>query len=154
MPGYTQHYGWPYPVKGDAPDAPAQIRGLTEAIEPDVAGIDNRVAGIDTRLTTAETTLSGLDQLAGTELDHGTASVSFSSKISHTQAVVFSTPFADVPFVDCTISSGAGPTARWGARAFNVTASGFTLFVFSGDDTGSAQTWSNVPVRWIAVYKP
>lgn len=79
--------------------------------------------------------------------------VSFTSLSSHTRTVTFPVPFASIPVIPApNIASGAGAAARWGARAFSITTTGFTLFVYTGDDTGIApQTWTNIPVHWIAI---
>lgn len=81
----------------------------------------------------------------------GTQLVSFVALSTFTVAVNFPVAFANVPTVTVNINSGAGVTARWGARAFNVTTTGFTLFVFEGDAADPAQTWTNVPVQWQAM---
>lgn len=80
----------------------------------------------------------------------GVASVSFASQNSFTMMVTFPTSFTSVPVVTTNIGSGDGSTARWGSRAISVTASNFTLFVYRGDGDDPVQTWSGVPVQWIA----
>lgn len=82
-------------------------------------------------------------------LQVGTTSVSFTSQTSFSKAVTFPTPFAATPVVTTNIHFGGGNAAHWASRAINITTTGFTVFVFA--DTGSsAQTWSAVPVQWIA----
>ena len=84
-------------------------------------------------------------------IQRGEVLVSFTSQTSHTQDVVFPVPFAAAPIMAVNIASGAGATARWGARAIGVTATQFTLFLFVGDAGASAATWSGIEVQWIAV---
>lgn len=80
----------------------------------------------------------------------GVVNVSFSSATSHTETVTFSTPFTSPPRVYTNIASGSGAAAHWDSRAINITTSGFTLFVFA-PLSGSAATWSNIPVNWDAL---
>lgn len=88
--------------------------------------------------------ISAINQ-AGTEL------VTFSTLDSYTVAVVFPVPFTSVPVMPApNINTGAGSAGRWDARAINVTATGFTLWVFS-NATGATSSWSNIPVMWTAL---
>jgi len=83
----------------------------------------------------------------------GTELVSFTSATSHLRTINFPVAFASAPIMPApVISSGAGATARWGARVDTITATSFRLFLFTGDrDTPTAQTWSNIPVMWTAI---
>lgn len=71
--------------------------------------------------------------------------VSFVALTSFTQAVVFPRPFPAGTGINVftNINSGAGSTAGWNSRAFNITNLGFDLLVF-----GPSNTWSNVNVQW------
>lgn len=80
----------------------------------------------------------------------GITPVSFTGQTSFTVNVNFPASFTATPSVTTNIASGAGNTTRWGSRAYNVTTTGFTLFVFRGDATDGPETWSNIPVHWIA----
>lgn len=62
-----------------------------------------------------------------------------------TQSVTFSTPFAAAPKVMTNIASGAGVSLGYDSRAFNITTTGFTLFVY-----GPSATWSAVGCQWAA----
>lgn len=78
--------------------------------------------------------------------------VSFSSATLHTRIVTFPTPFATAPVMPPpNIASGAGPTARWDARAYNITTNQFTMFVYSTDISPVSQNWVNIPVHWTAI---
>jgi hypothetical protein len=79
-------------------------------------------------------------------LETGDEQISFTSQTSATVAVTFRNPFLNTPVVTTNINSGSGSTAGWASRAFNVSTTGFTIFVF-----GSVNTWSNVTVQWLAV---
>jgi hypothetical protein len=85
-------------------------------------------------------------------LQSGQASISFVGLSSFTQAVVFPEAYAvgTVPVVTTNIASSAGVTARWGSRAYNISNTGFTLFLFEGDSADPVQTWANIPVQWWA----
>ncbi|MFI7547200.1 hypothetical protein [Actinoplanes sp. NPDC049599] len=81
----------------------------------------------------------------------GTEIVSFTSLTSTTIAVAFGKTFTGtLPQVFTEINSGAGSAARWGSRAINITATGFTLFLFVTDAASAAATWASVPVGWRA----
>lgn len=78
----------------------------------------------------------------------GTASVSFSAVNSATQAVSFGVTFASAPVVMTNIDSNAGVTGRWASRAVSITTTGFSILVFATDAV--ADTWSGIPVSWLA----
>lgn len=81
-----------------------------------------------------------------------TMSVSFTSLTSTTIAVSFPIAYGAgvTPVVTTNIASGSGTTSRWGSRAITVTNTGFTLFLFRGDASDPAETWTNIPVQWFA----
>jgi hypothetical protein len=83
-------------------------------------------------------------------LQVGTTPVSFTSQTAVTTATVtFPTAFAATPVVMLNIFTGSGVAAHWSARAINITPTGFQIFVYA--DTGAAaQTWSAIPVQWMA----
>ncbi len=67
------------------------------------------------------------------------------------QAVVFTIPFGFVPpSVVPNVDNGAGLYARWDARAINITANGFTMFMFKGAAADPNAILVNVQVNWIA----
>ncbi|MEE1751740.1 H-type lectin domain-containing protein [Streptomyces sp. SP18CS02] len=76
-----------------------------------------------------------------------TETLTFTNSTSHTRVVTFDTPFAAPPRVYCNINSGVGSTAQWHARAFGISATEFSLFVFGP----AAASWSGVPVSWTAL---
>lgn len=80
----------------------------------------------------------------------GTVVMSFTSQSSVTQSVQFPQPFANIPIVMTNIASNVAGAVRWNSRAVTVTTTGFTMSVFKGDGADAAQTWTNVPVQWIA----
>lgn len=80
-----------------------------------------------------------------TTMQIGSASISFTTQTSFTQAVSFPVAFASTPVVMTNINSGSGSTGSWGSRAISIGTSGFTIFVF-----GPSATWSNVTVQWAA----
>lgn len=88
----------------------------------------------------------------GQNLQSRTESVSFVALSSTTIAILFDTafPVGAVPAVMTNIASSAGVTARWDSRAYNVTNTGFTLFLYKGDAADPAQTWASIPVQWWA----
>ncbi|MFI0593707.1 hypothetical protein [Streptomyces griseus] len=80
----------------------------------------------------------------------GILTVSFTNLASYTQNVTFPEPFPVPPIMNCEIASGAGTTGRFEARPINVSAVGWTLFILTTDAAEGPDTWSNVPVHWIA----
>lgn len=81
-----------------------------------------------------------------TAQETGVEAISFTAQTSFTVAVTFATPFATIPRVFTNINSGAGSTAGWNSRAFLITRTGFSLFVFGG-----SSTWAGIEVQWLAV---
>jgi hypothetical protein len=92
--------------------------------------------------STAQSLVNARGQLTGT------ISLTFTSAVSFSSAVNFGATFTQPPVVAPNIDSGAGPTARWCARAISITTTGFSMFVFAAD--GVAATWASVPVSWTA----
>ncbi len=90
-------------------------------------------------------------RMAAVDYQSGVVSVSFTSQTSWTESVVFPEAYTAAPVVNTEIASGAGATARWGSRAYNITPTGFTLFLFIMDTANSAATWSDIPVSWTAI---
>jgi hypothetical protein len=60
----------------------------------------------------------------------GVVSMTVAAAGSATVAVVFATPFRAIPAVSTNLDDGTGATSGWGSRAFNITTTGFTLFIF------------------------
>lgn len=75
----------------------------------------------------------------------GSISMSFVAQTSSTQVVVFDKPFDSIPSVSTNINNGTASTANWQSRAFSVTRTQFTMFVF-----GPSSTWTSVDVQWQA----
>lgn len=90
--------------------------------------------------------------VTGQNHQSGSVNVSFVALSSSTVAVLYDVafPVGVVPTVTTNINSGAGVTGRWDSRAFNVSNTGFTLFVYKTDAADPAQTWANIPVQWHA----
>lgn len=90
------------------------------------------------------------DRLAASDVQAGLLSVSFTSLSSYTRSVTFPEAFPVAPVMFVEIASGAGTTGRYEARPINITPTGFTLFVLLSDAAEGADTWTDVPVHWIA----
>ncbi|MEU4178206.1 hypothetical protein [Streptomyces sp. NPDC026589] len=80
----------------------------------------------------------------------GVLLVSFTNLASYLLNQTFPDPFPVAPVMDVEIASGAGTTGRFEARAINVTATGWTLFVLITDAAEGPDTWSGVPIHWTA----
>lgn len=80
----------------------------------------------------------------------GKVPISFTTQTSFVQTVTFPTAFVTPPVVMTNIADGTGAVAHWDSRAIAITNSTFQIFVYAA--TGAAaQTWSNIPVQWIAI---
>lgn len=125
--------------------ASARTAALTGVAAP-VEGMFTTLADTDRTYRYNGTTWEPLAAL----VQSGTLNISFSSLDQYSgTSVTFPVAFPATPRVTINIMSGAGSTARWNGRAINVTATGFTPFVYSGAD-GANSTWSSIPVDWIA----
>ncbi|WP_109000760.1 H-type lectin domain-containing protein [Streptomyces rishiriensis] len=88
----------------------------------------------------------------GPVMQNGAAAISFTSLDTYSgTTVTFPVAFTAVPRVFVNIDSGGASTARWQARAINVTTTGFVPFVFSST-AGATATWSAVNVNWFAIH--
>lgn len=78
---------------------------------------------------------------------HGNTNFNFTAQTSQTLAETFSPafPVGVTPKVFTNINNGSGAVQGWFSRAFNITNTGFTLWV-----TGPSATWTNVNVQWMA----
>lgn len=74
----------------------------------------------------------------------GVVSMTVAAAASTTTDVVFATPFRAAPAVSTNINDGTAATSGWASRAFNITTTGFTLFIF-----GSASSFTK-DVYWQA----
>jgi hypothetical protein len=92
---------------------------------------------------------NGADWIKMFGAQKGQESVSFTTQSSFTVAVTFPVEFIATPTVITNIQSSTGATNKWISRAYGVSGSGFTLWVFTGD--ASTATWSSVPVDWVAI---
>lgn len=81
----------------------------------------------------------------------GAKAMTFTSQTSQTGSVTFPEEFASAPIVVLSIGSRAAETTRWDCRPYDITTTGFNLIVYRGDGSDGAQTWSAIPVNWIAV---
>jgi hypothetical protein len=82
------------------------------------------------------------------ERESGSVFLTFASATTFTQVITFERPFLDIPVVVTNINASSSTTRPWISRAFSVTTTGFTLWVFAGD--GLADAWTNQEVQWIA----
>lgn len=164
----TDSYGQgvQYPTLTDKPNAQTLGQGIVEALTPKAlmsfasgvirgATIKKPIQGMMTWLQDVgrfEYFNGSSWQRLFPQTSAGSVSVSFTNENTYTRDITFSKPFAATPTVTVNINSSAGSTGRWGARAYNVTASGFTLFLYAGDLNGTEKaTWSGQIVQWQAM---
>ncbi|MFW3473669.1 H-type lectin domain-containing protein [Streptomyces microflavus] len=79
----------------------------------------------------------------------GSVNMSWSNANSATVNVTFPFAFSAAPNVFTNIASGNGAVARWSSRAFNVTATGFTVLLYAAE-AATLTSGSAIPVQWFA----
>lgn len=90
--------------------------------------------------------IASADILVFRRIQTGTASISFTTQTSFSQAITFPSAFSVAPNVSVNINNLAGVTGGWNGRAGAVSTTGATLLLF-----GPSATWGSVPVQWTAV---
>ena len=75
------------------------------------------------------------------QMQAGVSSLTVVATTLATLAVVFQIPFRAAPAVSTNIDNGAGATAGWGSRAINITATGFTIFIFGASSSFTASVY-------------
>lgn len=76
--------------------------------------------------------------------------ISFASAASFTTNITFDEPFPAAPVVVANVASPSGVTSRWTARPYNITTTGFILFVLKTDAAEPNAAWTDQPVHWYA----
>lgn len=156
----TQNYSFSFESPGSLPGT--TLTGGPEGGNAVLARqVDTALAAVETKadVNTANITANA-DDISDVASDlstfegrfqSGTVLFSFTSQNSDTIIVPFPSAYSSTPVVMANIDIGAGETARWMPRAISISTTQFTLFVFGTDDNGAeTQTWSNVPVSWLA----
>jgi hypothetical protein len=123
------------------------LTGDIDDVEDDITTINSSISTINTTLTSHQNNITNLTMWTRT----GTQNMSFSGLSSSTVSVNYGFTFPAAPKVVTNIDSAAGETARWCSRAYNITTTGFTMFVFQAQAT--TNTWSSIPVSWVATYR-
>ncbi|MCM2391717.1 H-type lectin domain-containing protein [Streptomyces albipurpureus] len=156
----------PYPVLGDAPNIETSMRDLVNTSMSRTAlrfpSATQRTAVLTGDSAPVLGMLTWLDNVKRYEYwdgaawrrvvpqeQSGTVNVSFTNLDDRVIPVAFPQVFSAAPRVFANINSAAGVTGRWDVRAYDVTASGFTIFLYA-HQPGALATWSNVPVFWFA----
>ncbi|MEV5862395.1 H-type lectin domain-containing protein [Streptomyces sp. NPDC052071] len=81
----------------------------------------------------------------------GTVNLSFTSLDQYSgTTVTFPVAFAVAPRVFLNIHSGVASTARWSARAIDITTTNFKPFVYAAVG-GNYATWAGIEIQWYAV---
>ncbi|MFG3338728.1 H-type lectin domain-containing protein [Glycomyces sp. NPDC048151] len=147
MTATTPRYGLRHPERTDPAEGWVAFEQLADDTEAALAPIDDRAA----------TTADGLQNLRRrvdlmfASIETSEVRVSFENRDNFTVEVSYSRPFPSQPVVFTNINSAAGETARWHSRAFYISNTGFTLFVFASDG-GRLSTWENRAVHWMALH--
>ncbi|WP_018251880.1 H-type lectin domain-containing protein [Salinispora mooreana] len=83
--------------------------------------------------------------------ESGEVKVSFTNESAVIRPVIFAQPFTAPPHVTTQIATFDSVALRWDSRPFDVTTTGFTLYLYDGDGFTTAVDWQDIPVYWIAV---
>lgn len=126
---------------------------LAIQVDTALASVETKV-DVNTSNTTANTAAIAANSADITNLENwtrrGSLTMSFTTLTASTAVVNFGFTFPGLPAVVTNIDSGAGATSRWESRAFNISTTGFTMFVYQSQAlTG---TWVDIPLSWIAHY--
>jgi hypothetical protein len=120
-----------------------------DGIDDDITAINGDISTINNTLTSHQNNITNLTMWTRT----GTQNVSFTTQDSFTVASIsFGFTFPAAPKVTTNINSAGGNTARWTSRGISATTTTFTLWV-TAPTAGLTQTWSSVPVDWVATYR-
>jgi len=147
LPGTTLTGG----VMGDSPILAVQVDTTMASVE---ALANATAADVVTNTGDIAAVTSDVADLTDWTVT-GTELITFTNQASHTVIIPYGITFPSRPMVVTNIDSGAGVVARWGSRAISIQDSQFTMFLFATDDNGTeTQTWSDIPVSWMATYRP
>lgn len=165
MTTFTPVSQLPRPDASDPPNAPAQLSDLTTRLDTLVipkfvsasarnaaipAPVDGQVAWVgDSRTLTAYRSDIG-DWVNYPTYQDGTLTVTGSGN-NFTRTVTFPKPFAAIPRVYCSITSGLSTTARCCVRPTSIGTTGFTMFLFYAGDGTTSMNLSSMPVDWTAI---
>jgi len=89
------------------------------------------------------------DGVVAQDLQHGNGNISITAAANASIAVNFPRAFASAPDVVVSFTGAPGGSQKLIARATGITTTGFTLFIYSGDQT--AVTASAVTFAWFAI---
>ena len=115
--GTTANYSWPYPASTDAPDVPADMKDLADAIDLTVDSIDDRCDGYEAAWTAYTPTWTGAT--TNPALGNGTI-VGAYMKVGKTVTV------------NILLKTGSTTTYGSGAWEFSIPFTGITVTGFSG----------------------
>lgn len=125
-----------------------QVDAALASLAGTVSDQASTISSMQSTIATVQTNITNLTNWTRT----GSTNLSFTTQLSFTQDVAFGFTFPAVPKVLANVDTGVGATARWVPRPINVTTTGFTMFVFSA--SSNTATWVDIPVIWVATYRP
>jgi hypothetical protein len=142
MAGTTDNRRYPFPGQLDADNVPADIQALAEAIDTDVAAVKAELAATTAGLATA---------LSGMKIDSGMSTIEGGPSWTYTRTRNFNFSFSSPPRVLVSIVTAAGGTDKVQIRPINITATGFTAWIFTVDRSLLNTFVGPVPIHWIAI---
>lgn len=158
----TPNYGFDY-------ESPTSLPGTTLTAGPTATmpvlavQVDAALAALANTVSDQATTIATLQSTVATNTTNITnltnwtrraqVLINFTTLEAFTTVINFGFTFPAAPTVITNIDSGAGVAGRWDSRGITATTTGFTLFVFS-NAAGSTSTWVDIPVSYVATYRP
>jgi hypothetical protein len=125
-----------------------QVDAALNSLNTAVLNQATTIAGLQASITTNQTNITNLTNWTRT----GTILMTFVNVASATTPVSFGFTFPGVPKIAPNIASAGAGTSVWAVKAVDITTTGFTMHAFR--TTGVAGSWTDVPVDWIAIYRP
>ena len=156
----TSNYGFDYESTTSLPGTTltggptASFPVLAVQVDAALASLNTTVvnqavmlAALQSQITTNQTNITNLTNWTR----RGTVLFTFVAQGSFTIVVNFGFTFPTAPTVMTNLDTGSGVAARWISRAISITTTGFTAFVHSADAT--TDTWTDIPMSWVATYR-
>jgi hypothetical protein len=156
----TSNYGFDYESPTSLPGT-TLTGGPTSSLPILAVQVDAALNSLNTTVLEQATTITSLqatitaNQTSITNLTNwtrtGTVLMTFAALASATTPVNFGFTFPGIPKVMGNITTTTG-TSLWAARPVDITTTGFTMYVFRTN--GTAASWTDIPVDWVATYRP
>lgn len=157
----TPNYGFDYESPTSLPGT--TLTGGPTSTMPILANqVDAALASLANTVSTQSVNIAALQSAVTTNTTNitnltnwtrgGQISMTFVSVTSSTASVNFGFTFPGVPRVATNLNNTGTGTSLWATRGVDITTTGFTMYVFRTNNV--AGSWTDIPVEWIATYRP